>query len=128
MWRSFVTQTRREKRGSIDGINLFFGALLGANLGSFSGLGLLDYTLLVVLLAGTVITIRIFTLSERRGYAVTLLLLYIVVAGAYLLVPPRGLEGLDPTDRHRLAITLLVWIGSILMVETVRIEEQMPQD
>jgi hypothetical protein len=62
IWR----YTRRDKIGGIDGLNLFFGALLGANLGTLEGLALRDYVNFIVILAGTVMTIRMLSISERR--------------------------------------------------------------
>jgi glucose dehydrogenase len=115
MWKKAIEQTRREQRSALDGVNLFFGALLGANLGSLNNLGLGEYAALVMLLAGAVITLRVFTTSERRGYAFMLLGLYIVVVSQFLLWPPRGLDGLSLADRQRIAVTMAIWLGTTLM-------------
>ena len=61
-----------EKVGSVDGLNLFFGALLGANLGTMQSLPLLQYGKLVILLAGTVIVLRMISTSERRAKVLAL--------------------------------------------------------
>jgi hypothetical protein len=115
MLKTAFVQTRREQRSSLDGVNLFFGALIGANFGSLNGVELREYALLVMLLAGAVVTLRIFTSSERRGYAFMLLALYVVVVAQFLLWPPRGLDGLSPADRQRLAVTMAIWLGTTMM-------------
>lgn len=57
--RRVVPVQRAETRaGAIDGLNLFFGALLGANLGTLDHIRLVEYVQLIVLLAGTVVTVR----------------------------------------------------------------------
>ena len=64
---------RGSKEGAMDGLNLFFGALLGANLGTLEGLKLVSYVQLATLLAGTVMALRIVSTAERRGRAVIVL-------------------------------------------------------
>jgi len=123
MLGSAFVQTRREQRSSLDGVNLFFGALIGANFGSLNGVGLAEYALLVILLAGAVITLRIFTTSERRSYAFMLLGLYIVVVSHFLLWPPRGLNGLSEIDRQRLAVTMVIWLGATLLTYYTPVRE-----
>jgi hypothetical protein len=111
------TQTAREKTATVDGINLFFGALLGANLGSIEGLGLFDYAKLIFILAGTVMTLRIFSTSERRSYAAGLLGAYVVLVGLFLYILHRRPAGFAPADVERLAVTLAIWLGAVIAVE-----------
>ena len=111
------TQTPREKAATVDGINLFFGALLGANLGTIDGLDLFDYAKVIFVLAGTVMTLRIFSTSERRFYAFGLLGGYVVVVGLFLYLPRLDPVGITRADVDRLAVTLTVWLGSVLLVE-----------
>jgi hypothetical protein len=114
MIKTLMTQTEREKIGTLDGINLFFGALLGANLGSLDGVSLLGYSLVVILLAGTVMALRIFCESERRAYAAFLLGIYVVTVGL-LLYRGTALRGLPTDDRWRLGITLAIWVMTVIM-------------
>ena len=123
MWKTAFVQTRREQRSSLDGVNLFFGALIGANFGSLSGVGRYEYSVLVVLLAGAVITLRVFATSERRGYAFMLLGVYIVGVGHFLFFPPRGLDSLPDVDRQRLAVTLAIWLGATLLTYYTPVRE-----
>ena len=115
--RALLTQTPSERVATVDGIGLFFGALLGANLGTLEGLDLRDYAILIIVLAAAVMTLRNFSMSERRGYAYALLGLYVVVVGVFLFVPGPRPGGLADDDAARLAITLAVWLGAVLTVE-----------
>jgi hypothetical protein len=111
------TQTPREKTATVDGINLFFGALLGANLGSADVLGLYDYARLIFILAATVMTLRIFSTSERRGYAYGLLGGYVFLVALFLYLLRRDPAGMSPADVDRLAVTLAFWLGAVLFAE-----------
>jgi hypothetical protein len=117
MVKGSLIQTPREKKGSVDGINLFFGALLGANLGATGALPLYDYVYLIVVLAATVMTLRVFALSERRRYAWTLLGGYLVFVALFLFLPDVGPDALDQASLNRLAATLGVWLVMILLIE-----------
>jgi hypothetical protein len=115
--KRLITQTRREKIGTIDGINLFFGALLGANLGTTSTLPAFSYAQLTALLVGLVVTIRMVSVSDRRGYAFGTLAAYVAVILAILFVPALGIDGLAEDDLHRLVLTLGIWLGATILVE-----------
>jgi len=111
------TQTPREKAATVDGINLFFGALLGANLGTLDGLGLYDYGKVIFILAGTVMALRIFSTTERRAYAYGLLGGYVLLVALFLYLLKRDPVGISPADIDRLIVTLTIWLGSVLLVE-----------
>ncbi|TMJ19941.1 MAG: hypothetical protein E6G92_09335 [Alphaproteobacteria bacterium] len=110
-----MSQTPREKVAMADGIGLFFGALLGANLGTLGGLSLYDYGVVIFVLACTVIALRMFSTSERRGYAYTLLATYAGVI-AYVLYYQRP-AGLAPADAARMMVTLGIWLAAVVFVE-----------
>ena len=114
---SWALQTRREKAGSIDGLNLFFGALLGANLGTLGALELSDYVALIAILAGAVMTLRVFSTSERRGFAWGTLAVYVALVIYHLYFSELRPEGLGAGDVDRLAATLGVWIAAIVITE-----------
>jgi hypothetical protein len=105
------------KAGAIDGLNLFFGALLGANLGTIQGMGLLDYVKLIVLLAGTVMVVRMLSTSERKLFMVITLLIYVALISAMLLLPELQPKGMAVNDLHRLVATLAVWVVFVLAAE-----------
>lgn len=115
--RNLFRNTAGGKAGTIDGLNLFFGALLGANLGTMQGLGLYDYIKIIVLLAGTVIVIRLVSTSERKFYVAANVVLYIVLIAGLLLYPAFQPKGVAPADLHRLAATLGIWFSLVLLSE-----------
>jgi len=110
-------QTKGEKLGTIDGINLFFGALLGANLGTLGTMPIGEYVKLVALLAGLVMTIRLVSVSERRGYALAMLAFYLLLVGLILFVPITRPEGLSSDDLNRLVATLVIWVSATMLTE-----------
>ena len=126
MWKDLTRQTPQEKQGTLDGMNLFFGALLGANLGTVGELPLVRYLMLIALLAGTVMTLRVFSTSERRHYALGLLALYAAIMILYLYGGFFTEHGLSFTDRDRLAVTLGVWLAAVLLVELYPLIEDQP--
>lgn len=115
--RKYFRNTASGKVGGIDGLNLFFGALLGANLGLIQGLALFDYFKIIVLLAGVVMVIRMLSTSRRRSYMVFNVALYVVLVGGLLLWPPLQPKGVAVADLHRLAVTLGVWVTLIVISE-----------
>ena len=117
--RDFFRNTTGGKAGSIDGLNLFFGALLGANLGTVQGMGLFDYFKIIVLLAGTVMVIRMLSTSERRVYMLVNVALYGVLIGGFLLVPTFQPKGVAAVDLQRIAVTLAVWVTLVLAAELI---------
>ena len=121
--KGLFTQTRREKAGTIDGINLFFGALLGANLGVADRLPTLSYAQLIALLAGLVVTIRIVSVSERRIYAYGTLAAYVALILVILFVPALGIDGLAQDDMQRLVLTLAIWVSATVLVEFMPVRE-----
>ncbi|HEX6741142.1 MAG TPA: hypothetical protein VF079_05035 [Sphingomicrobium sp.] len=115
--KHFFRNTAGGKAGAIDGLNLFFGALLGANLGTVQGLALFDYVKLIVLLAGTVMVLRMLSTSERRTYMLITLGVYVALIAAILLLPQLQPKGMAAADLHRLVATLGVWVAFVLAAE-----------
>ena len=121
MMKRLLRNTPGGKAGSIDGLNLFFGALLGANLGTMQALEIREYVTLVVLLAGTVMVLRMLSTSERRGYMLGLVAVYVLIFAALLLfLPPKGMS---PADLHRLTATLAIWVLCILGAELSPVDD-----
>lgn len=121
MWRTLLgidEQTRMEKRAAINGVNLFFGALIGANLGSLERLALSDYLLLITIVCLIVLYIQIAPVARKRWFY--LLTLALTVAGLYvLLLTPVGLAFFKdrPRPAPHLFVTICVWLGAVAMVE-----------
>ena len=125
MRKLFVAEKGR-KEGAMDGLNLFFGALLGANLGTITSLKLVTYVQLIVLLVSTVMALRIFAMSEKRLFGGVLLGLYVAALIALVSLPGLQPRGLDTADLNRLVATLIVWIFMVVILEVIsrRIDER----
>ncbi len=124
----FFRSTAGGKAGAIDGLNLFFGALLGANLGTMQSMGLWDYAKLIFLLAGTVMVIRMVSTSERRTYMLVNVVLYVILIGGILLIPAFQPKGMAVADLYRLAATLGIWVAFVLAAEFTPVSEKDPED
>jgi hypothetical protein len=115
--RSLFKGTPGDRLGAIDGLNLFFGALLGAHLGTLEQMRLVDFVKLIVLLAGTVMTLRMISTSERRLYVAGVAAVYALLLVGLVTVPRLKPEGLSEGDLHRLVATLAVWFIFVLGIE-----------
>ena len=121
MWRTLLgidPQTRAEKRASINGLNLFFGALIGANLGSLEDLALRDYTVIVTMVCITVLYIQLAPVARQRWLYVAILATYVVVL-YLLLIGPAGLQLFKdrPRPHPHLFVTICLWLLSVAYVE-----------
>jgi hypothetical protein len=125
--KSIFRNTAGGKAGAIDGLNLFFGALLGANLGTTQGMRLYDYGMLIVLLAGTVMVLRMLSTYERKVYMFVTLAIYVAIIAAILLVPALQPKGMAIADLHRLVVTLAIWLLFVLGAELSPVQEANPK-
>jgi hypothetical protein len=116
------------KAGTIDGLNLFFGALLGANLGTVERMPLLSYLELIVLLAGTVITLRMLSTSEKRRMMLATIGGYGLLLAGITFLPEFQPKGLALDDLHRLMVTLAVWTVAVIVSEFAPLEGDVPPD
>lgn len=102
-----------EYRANLNGLNMFFGAVLGFVLAGTERLSSLQFGLVLFFLAGAVITI-LFISSSRNRVA------YAVLALAYAACFPEAVdmmlkgEGLVP---GQIRPTLLVWTMMTILVE-----------
>ena len=122
--KDLFRSTSGGKVGAVDGLNLFFGALLGANLGSLQGMPLLYYVELIFLLAAVVMTVRMLSTSPRRGYMLACIGLYVVIGAAFLLWKPFQPKGVAPNDLQRIATTLGIWVLLILATELSPVRDE----
>jgi predicted membrane channel-forming protein YqfA (hemolysin III family) len=107
----------RDRHGGVDGLNLFFGALLGANLGTLDGLKTTDYVNLVLLLAGTVASLRMLSVSERRGLVLSTLVIYSGFLAVIFFTPKLHPKGMAVDDLQKLVLTVAIWVGSVMLME-----------
>jgi hypothetical protein len=115
--KSLFVSTEGGKIGAIDGLNLFFGALLGANLGTLDRMPIREYVTLIVLLAGTVMTLRMISTSERRVVMLAVLAVYALLLVGLVMLPNFQPQGMSAGDVQRLAATLGIWILCVLGAE-----------
>jgi len=108
-----MRMTEREYRANIDGLNIFFGAVLGFVLAGSETLGNIWFGVLLAATAGIVVSILYITASEHRfGYSV-LALAMIVSMSSWLenLLPGTG------SLPAKLQPCLLVWAVLTICVE-----------
>lgn len=119
-WRRLVgleDQTLAEKRAALSGISLFFGALIGANLGTIEQLALADYILLIATICLIVLYIHLAPVARKRWSNLAHLLALVLVL-YLLLVHDAGaafFQGPRPTP-HIFA-TICFWLASLAIVE-----------
>ena len=113
--RKLLSYSGDERRATINGVNLFFSALLGANLGTLGDVPLDEYFQLIVILVGAVTAILTLAITRRRstaiwtGFAIALLIFAIAI------LPGQRAQALAD-DFQRMAITLAVWLVMLLTV------------
>ncbi len=100
-----------EQRVTLASLNLFFSALLGANLGTMNEIPLPEYFKMVLLLVGAVTAILMIAVSELRAMILRIVLVLVAVA----LLASLG-QGGTQREFNRLAITLAVWLGLLLLL------------
>ena len=121
MWRTLLgidPQTRTEKRASVNGLNLFFGALIGANLGSLEQLALQDYTLLISMICVIVLYIQLAPVARQRWLYLGILVMTVALLYV-LLLTPQGLQFFKdrPRPAPHLFVTICIWLLSVAYVE-----------
>jgi hypothetical protein len=119
-WRSLVgleEQTAAEKRAALNGVSLFFGALIGANLGATEQMALRDYALIIAIMCLIVLYIHLASVTRKRWSNMAHLLA--LLGGLYLLLIHEAgtlvFEGPRPTAH--IFVTICFWLASIFVVE-----------
>ena len=130
LWRRLLgldAQTLAEKRAALNGVSLFFGALIGANLGMTTGMPLRDYALIVAVMCTLILYLYIAPVARRRLSAVAILLA--LLGGLYLLLihdlGAAAFDGARPSPH--IFITICFWVASTLVVELRPIEESLAE-
>ena len=128
LWRRLLgldAQTLAEKRAALNGVSLFFGALIGANLGMTTGMPLRDYALIVAVVCTLILYLYIAPVARRRLSAVVILLA--LLGGLYLLLihdlGAAAFDGARPSPH--IFVTICFWVASTLVVELRPIEESL---
>ena len=125
LWRHLLgldAQTIAEKRAALNGVSLFFGALIGANLGMTIGMPLRDYALIVAVVCTLILYLYIAPVARRRLSAVAIL--SALLGGLYLLlihdIGAVAFDGARPTPH--IFVTICFWVASTLVIELRPIE------
>ena len=117
-----LSMTPGEYRANIEGMNIFFGAVLGVVMATTDRLGTADFAVTLALTAGLVITLLYVSSSRHRlGYA--------VAAGVMIAGLPRFFQNFlsDPAGvPPHLQPTLAVWLAFLLLVEFAPREREEP--
>jgi hypothetical protein len=116
-WIGLEEQTAAEKRAALNGISLFFGALIGANLGTTERMALRDYVLVVAVICLIVLYIHLAPVARRRWSNLAHLL--VLVCGLFLLlIHEIGAAAFDgPRPTPHIFATICIWVASLAMVE-----------
>jgi hypothetical protein len=107
--------TEGERRGALAGVNLFFAALLGANLGTIKISSVSEQVFLSVLVAGAVAGLFTAAVSTRRSTSIGILAGYAILLAALILVPGIGPGEVGP-QLQSLVVTLAVWTGFLIIM------------
>jgi predicted neutral ceramidase superfamily lipid hydrolase len=113
--KSLFKMTGGERRAAVAGVNLFFAALLGANLGSLSIISLKEHIYLAILIAGAVSGLFVAAVSARRTMSVAILIAYAMLLGTLVLVPRSGLIEAE-AQVQTIVATLAVWTVFLLVM------------
>lgn len=110
-----ISYSGDERRATITGVNLFFSALLGANLGTLGDVPLDEYFQLIIILVGAVTAILTIAITRRRSMAIWSGFAVALIIGVIAFLPGRRMGELAD-DFQRMAITLGVWLTMLLVV------------
>ena len=113
--------SEREYRANLDGMNIFFGAVLGIVLGGTEAMAPLKFAGLLAMSAGMVVSILYISSSRHR-------LAYAVLAVIMIALLPKLLEdmfGPGEVSSH-LQPTLAVWVAMVIAVEFVPRKTEKP--
>ncbi|MBO9713337.1 hypothetical protein [Sphingomonas sp.] len=112
-WAGFGRMTHGEYRANLNGLGIFFGAVLGFVMAGTETLAPLDYALTLSMSAAAVICILYISASPRR-------IAYTLVAIFVIAMLPTALHQLLSKGAQippNLQPTLAVWLGITVLVE-----------
>ena len=121
--RKLFSQTREERAAYRNGLTLFFGALLGANLALLEGLDLKSYSTLAALLAGVVMAFQLIGRSRSRLYTFVNIAIYAGLLAYAISYKDTLVTGLAAGHMDQLLATLAIWLAGLALVEMVPVIE-----
>ena len=113
--KSLLHMTRGERRAAVAGVNLFFAALLGANLGNLNDVSLKEHIFLAVLIAGAVSGLFVAAVSSRRSTSFSILIAYALLLGMLVVFPRPDLIDSE-TELRTIVATLAVWTTFLILM------------
>jgi hypothetical protein len=113
--RTLFSQPENERHASLAAVNLFFGVLLGANLGSINSVPLFDYVKLVLLLGGSVMALYTIAVSTRWRTVGGLIVAYALLLGVTIVDSDLRPEGME-AEMERIVATLGIWFLFVVIV------------
>ena len=112
-WAGWARMTLGEYRANLNGLGIFFGAVLGFVMAGTETLGPLDFAVTLFVTASVVITILYVSSSPHR-------LTYAILAALFIAALPHMLGHLLSAGAKipdHLQPTLAVWLAITLLVE-----------
>ena len=89
---------------------------------------LYDYVKLIVLLAATVMVIRMISTSDRRGYMLLMVALYAAILVGLVMLPELHPKGMSEGDLYRLIATLAIWMTFVVASELTPVAKPGDED
>jgi hypothetical protein len=107
-----VRMSHEEYRANLNGLNIFFGAVLGFVLAGMEGAGPKAFTWMLFMTSGTIIGILYVSASRQR-------LVYLILAAFLIYQLPRILKVVEHSREFppNLQPTLAVWLAMTALVE-----------
>jgi hypothetical protein len=122
--KALLRYPENERRATGAGVNLFFSALLGANVGMMNDLPLNDYFKMILLLTGAVTSVFTIAVSERRSViwssGAALAIILVGMGAAFPMVAEASRQ-----QFYRLIMTIAVWLAMLLIL---RFTPELPND
>lgn len=110
-------QTARERGSYRDTVNLFFGALIGANLGTLGELAVGDYVRVIAVLLGVIMAVQAASAARSRAYWAGTLVAFGGLAVIAFWTDALQPAGLSRNDFTKILATVGMWIVATLAIE-----------
>ena len=115
--KGLFKQTQAEKHSYVNGLSLFFGALLGANMGVLTDLESSEYLKIILMLAAVVLWIQMLGASRSRAHTLRMLAAVALPVIILVVFPGARPQGLTERQGTNMVATLLVWLVCIALIE-----------
>lgn len=113
---SSMKYTSREIEGSIQALNIFFGAVIGISLAGIEDIPTWEYTLILVVTAAVVMTILLVSNTHRRVSQTASMVVMLVVT-YFVFHSPSVENDLQLFVPEKLFPTLVVWAAMAVSTE-----------